>query len=127
MTQKEKTNFAFSVFHKEYKCFEEIFQKARNYIQQPIDIGVCRVNLRPQTSGILAELFFACWRCTKSHRKHMEIRGFSFILFCDLLEFSISSRTHDKHIWLIVLWVFRLSIQNCKKSPLEGSEIGGHA
>ena len=29
-----------------------------NYIQQPIDIGVCGVNLKLPTSRILAELFF---------------------------------------------------------------------
>ena len=29
------------------------------YIQQPIDIGICGVNLRPSTSSILDELFFA--------------------------------------------------------------------
>ena len=31
----------------------------------PIDIGICGVNLRLPTSHILAELFFACWRCTE--------------------------------------------------------------
>ena len=55
-----------------------------DYIQPPIDIGVCGVNLRPPTSRILAELFFTSRRCTESHRKHVEIRG----VHCPLLNFE---------------------------------------
>ena len=57
MTQKGTQTLHFSVFHERYKCFEEIIWKIGNYIQQPNDIGVCGVNLRPPTSRILAELF----------------------------------------------------------------------
>ena len=56
-----------------------------NYIQQPIDICIFGVNLTPPTSRILAELFFACWRCTDSHLKRMEIRG----AYCPLFNFAL--------------------------------------
>ena len=81
----------------------KLFEKTGNYIQQPIDISVCGVNLRLPTSRILAELFFACWRCTENHRKDVEIRGVYCPVFNSALcyKFSISSCTHDRHIMII--------------------------
>lgn len=65
-----------------------------------MDIDICRVNLRPSTLHILAELIFPCQRDAKSHRKHMEIGDKCCILFVFAvpLKFNMSLWTHGRHI-----------------------------
>ena len=73
------------MFHERYKNFQEvIFKKTGNYIQQPIDIGVCEVNLRPPTSRILADYFSRAESVPKTI-ENMEIRGVYCPLFNVLL------------------------------------------
>ena len=104
MTQKGKQTLHFL-------CF------MGSYIQQPIDVSIYGVNLRPSTSRILVELFFACRRCTESHKKHVEICGVECLLFnfSFCCKFSKSSRTQDRHVCLFVLWIFWLSMQHCQE------------
>ena len=82
------------MFHERYKCFEEIIGKAENYIQPPIDIGVCGVNLRPPTSRILAELF------SRADVPKAIENTWKFVLFIVLyliLHFAVSSTYHHAH------------------------------
>ena len=60
MTQKGKQTLHFLCFMSDINVLRKLFKKTGYYIQLPIDIGVCGVNLRPPTSRILAELFLAC-------------------------------------------------------------------
>ena len=83
MTQKGKQTLHFLCFMSDINVLRKLLKKIKqkkkkkkkqkkktgNYIQLPIDIGVCGVNLRPPNSRILAELVFACGRCTERYRK----------------------------------------------------------
>ena len=69
-----------------------------------------------QTS-ILVESFFACWRCTESHRKHAKSVVFS------VLSLRSSAYHHARHVWLFVLRIFWLSMQHVEKSPWESKFV----
>ena len=109
ITKKAKQTLHFLCFISDTNILRKLFKKTWNDIQQPIDSGACGGNLSPSTSCILAELFFTCWRCTESHRKHMEISDFYCPSFTFALGWKFSiSHTHNRHIWLLVITKTRL-------------------
>ena len=102
--------------------------KTGNYIQQPIDIGVCGVNLRPPTlctSRHWLNYFSRAEGVPKAIENTWKCVVFIILyLFCALIEVQhIITHTHDRHMWLFVLC--QCSI--VEKSPREGSEMGGYA
>ena len=132
MTQKKvKKNFAFPVLHERYKSFEAIIFKKKegNYIQQPIDIGVCGVNLRPPISRILLNYFLR----VDGEPKALE-NTWKFVVFIVLyliLRFARSSAYHHAHTIDIYGYLY-YGYFGCKcsiveKSPREGSKTGGYA
>ena len=60
MTQKGIQTVHFLCFMSDINVLRKVFEKTGNYIQPPIDICICAVNLRVPTSRILAALFFVC-------------------------------------------------------------------
>ena len=92
---KKENKLHFFVFHERYKCFEEIVKKTGNYIQQPIDIGICGVNLRPPTSCILAELFLRAEGVLKAIENTWKFMV--FIVLYLILRFARSSAYSHAH------------------------------
>ena len=86
-----------------------------HYIQHPIDIGVCGVNLRRPTYRILAQNYFSC---AEGVPKAIE-NTWKFVVFIVIyliLRFARSSAYYHAHTtdtWLFMLWIFWLSMQHC--------------